>query len=173
MQHGIPVNEAIAAVDESIVVQRDEDFDNGSGQFVVHRKAITIPVDGGAQAPQLFTDMTAGFVLPAPDALHEFIAAQLLARCALALELPLDHHLRRDARMVHARLPQGVAAAHPVVANQRVHDRVRERMSHMQRAGYIRWWNDDAVGIAGARGCKPAVPFPALVVALLYVFRAV
>ena len=112
-------------------------------------------------------------MFPLPDTFHEFLAAQFLTGCALILELPLNHHLRRDAGVIHAGLPQRIATPHPVVANQRVHDRVLERMPHVQRAGDIRRRNDNAVGITRAARCKPAVLFPALVVTLLYVLRAV
>ena len=54
------------------------------------------------------------------------------------LELALDDDLRRDAGMVGARHPQRVVAAHAVVARQRVHDGVLERVPHVQRAGHVR-----------------------------------
>jgi hypothetical protein len=53
---------------------------------------------------------------------------------ALLLQLALDDDLRGDARMVGARHPQRVEAAHAVVARQRVHDGLVERMAHVQRA---------------------------------------
>ena len=48
--------------------------------------------------------------------LDERLAAELLARLALALELLLDHVLRRDARVVVARLEEAVEALHAVPA---------------------------------------------------------
>ena len=63
-----------------------------------------------------------------PDALDEGLAAELLARRALARELLLDDVLGRDARVVVARLPERVEALHPVQADQQVLDRaVRAR----------------------------------------------
>ena len=50
--------------------------------------------------------------LPLPDALDEGVAAEVVAGLAVGGQLPLDHHLGRDAGMVGARLPQRVAAAH-------------------------------------------------------------
>ena len=47
-------------------------------------------------------------------------------------QLPLDHHLRGDAGVVGARLPQHVAPAHALEARQDVLQRVVERMAHMQ-----------------------------------------
>ena len=47
-------------------------------------------------------------------------------------QLPLDHHLRRDAGVVGAGLPQHVLAAHALEAAEHVLQRVVERMAHMQ-----------------------------------------
>ena len=41
---------------------------------------------------------------------------------ALAQQLPFHHHLGGYTGMVGAYLPQGLAALHAVIANQRVHD---------------------------------------------------
>mgnify|MGYP003693838417 CR=1 FL=1 len=54
------------------------------------------------------------------------------------LQLLLDDDLRGDARVVGADLPQRVVAAHPVVADQHVHQRLLERVAHVQRAGDVR-----------------------------------
>ena len=71
--------------------------------------------------------------LPFPDALEERLAPHLAAAGQLALhQLPLDHHLRRDAGVIGARLPQHVLAAHALEAAQHVLQRVVERMAHMQ-----------------------------------------
>ena len=83
-------------------------------------------------------------------------------RRLLALhQLALDHHLRRDAGMVGARLPQHVLAAHALEAGQHVLQRVVERVADMQRAGDIGRRNDDAIGLgrgalrpAGAEGAR-------------------
>jgi hypothetical protein len=52
-------------------------------------------------------------------------------------KLAFDDHLRGDARMVGARLPERVEAAHPVPAGQHVLQRVVEGMAHMQDAGHV------------------------------------
>ena len=81
-------------------------------------------------------------------------------------QLALDHHLRGDAGMVHARLPQHVLAAHALEADQNVLQRVVERMAHMQRAGDVGRRDDDGEGLrplfgAGA-GRKASGLFPDL-----------
>jgi hypothetical protein len=71
--------------------------------------------------------------LPLPDLLEEGLAAHLAAGgLALLGQLALDHHLRGDARMVGARLPERVEAAHPVPADQDVLQRVVEGVAHVQ-----------------------------------------
>ena len=53
------------------------------------------------------------FVLPVPDAFEELLAAHLAAARLLTFhQPPLDHHLRRDAGMVGAGLPEHILAAH-------------------------------------------------------------
>ena len=51
-------------------------------------------------------------------------------------------------------------AAHAVIADQRVHDRLLERVAHVQRAGDVRRRQQDAVRLAVARGREIAVRFP-------------
>ena len=55
----------------------------------------------------------------------------------LRAELPVDQHLGGDAGVVSAHLPQRSVAFHPVVADQRVNERVLERMTHMEAARYV------------------------------------
>ena len=68
-------------------------------------------------------------------------------------QLPLDHHLGGDAGMVGARLPQHVAPAHALEADENVLNGVVEGMPHMERARHIGRRNDDGVGL----GCLAPV----------------
>ena len=122
-------------------------------QLLVHREVFAAPVGRGAQAAHLAGDGGAGFFLPLPDLFHEFLAAQVVARDLLRIELALDHDLRGDAGVVGARNPQRVVAAHAVVARQAIHDGLVERMAHVQRAGDIgRRQLDGEDGFAGVEG---------------------
>ena len=56
---------------------------------------------------------------------------------ALTRQLALYHHLGGDAGVVGAHLPEGVAALHPAVTNQRIHDGVLERVTHVRAFGHI------------------------------------
>ena len=82
---------------------------------------------------------------------------------AFGAELALDHHLRGDAGVVRARLPQRGVAAHAMPARERVHERVLERVAHVQRAGDVRRRQHDAVGLAVSRRREGARGFPTLV----------
>ena len=76
------------------------------------------------------------------------------ALLALRVELALDDHLRGDAGVIRAGLPQRVVAPHAVVAGERVHQRVLERVPHVQRAGDVRRRDDDAIGRAPDRSAR-------------------
>jgi len=76
--------------------------------------------------------------------------------------LLLDDDLRRNAGVIGADLPQRVVAAHPVVADHEVHQRLLERMPHVQRAGDVRRWQLDAErgGIGPHRRAEETAGFP-------------
>jgi hypothetical protein len=62
-------------------------------------------------------------------------SSRLMSRRDLGFgQFALHDHLRGDARMVGARLPERVEAAHPVPADQHVLQRVVEGVAHMQDA---------------------------------------
>ena len=103
----------------------------------VHREVLARPVHRVADAAHLPGDGVAAVLLPLPDAGDEILAPDVVAALAFVLQLALDDDLGGDAGMVGARQPQGVEAAHAVVARQRVHDRVVEAVAHVQRAGDV------------------------------------
>ena len=142
-QLGVPVHQALVLVDQPFLVERDEHLEHGLGQALVHGEALARPVAGGAEPLQLVEDHAAGFGLPLPDLVDELLAAEVAAVDLALHQLALDHHLRGDAGMVHARLPQHVLAAHALEADQDVLQRVVERMAHMQRAGDVGRRDDD------------------------------
>ena len=106
-----PVDHVLAAVDEALFVEPDEDFAHGAGEAGIEGEALAAPVAAGAQADHLALDGVAVLRLPLPDALFELLAAQVAAVDALFGELALHHHLGGDAGVVGAGQPQGVVAA--------------------------------------------------------------
>ena len=158
VQHWIPVDQALAAIDQSLFIQAHEDFGDCSRQPFVHREAIARPVDGIAEPAFLSRNRVTRLRLPLPHALDEGLAADFATMHAFGVELSLDDHLRRDARVIGARLPQRLVAFHAMQAGQGIHQRVLKRMAHVQRAGHIRRRNHDAVGLARCR-CGANQPF--------------
>ncbi len=111
LQHRVPVDEALVLVDQPFPIELDEHFDDGAGEALVHGEAFARPVAGCSQTLQLIDDGAAGFGLPRPHPLQKLFAAHFAPARLLALhQLALDHHLRRDAGMVRARLPEHVLA---------------------------------------------------------------
>ena len=148
VQLGVPVDQALAAVDQAVFMQTHEGFLDRIGQAVIHGEALAAPVDRRAQTADLPADVAAGLFLPFPDLVEELFAAQIVAALAFGLELTLYQHLRGDTGVVGARLPQGVATLHAAEADQGIHDRVVETMAHVQAAGHV-WRRDhDGVGLA-------------------------
>ena len=167
MQLRIPVDQPLVLVDQALAVELDEHLPHGAGEALVHGEAFAGPVARGAETAQLVDDGGAGFLLPFPDAAHEFLAPQLPAGgFALGGKLALDHHLRGDAGMIGARLPEHVLAAHALEAHQHVLDGVVQRMAHVQRAGDVGRRNDDAERLSGAGGLEGSGLLPFVVDAL-------
>ena len=153
-----PVDDPVRAVDPAPLVEVDEEAHHRADVAVVHREALARVVERGAEAAELAHDHAAVLAQPLPDLLDERVAAELLPRRALLHELPLDHGLGRDPRVVVARLPERVEAAHPVPADQRVLDRAVERVPHVERAGHVRWRHADHVGLARGVGLGVVEP---------------
>ena len=155
----IPVHKALVLVDQPLVIERDEDLEHRLGEALVHGEAFARPVARCAEPLQLIEDHAAGFGLPLPHLADEFLAADVAALDLPLHQLAFDDHLRGDAGMIHAWLPEHVLAAHALEADEDVLQRVVERMAHMQRAGDVRRRDDDGerLGVfrstcAGAEG---------------------
>ncbi len=145
LQHGRPVDETLGPVDQAVVVHALEDGLDGAGQPVVHGEPVAAPVDAVTDAAHLAADGATGLALPVPHLVDEQLAAEVFLRLAVDGELLLDHGLRRDARVVHAGQPQHLVALHPLAAAQRVHQRVVERVTHVQAAGHVGRRQDDGI----------------------------
>ncbi len=164
-QHRVPVDQPLAPVDQPLLVQPHEHFGDHARHLRVHREIFAAPVDRRAHAPHLPRDGRTRFLLPGPYLLDEGLAAEVVPRDALRVELALDHDLRGDARVVGARHPQRVGAPHARVARQAVHDGLVERVSHVQRAGDVgRRQLDGEIGpvrVEGGLGDAPFFPLGA------------
>ena len=137
-QHRIPVDQSLAAINQALPVQSHEGVGDHRRQLRIHGEVLALPVARVAQPSHLAGDGRAGRAFPFPDLVDERLAAQVTSDDALGLELSLDHDLRGDAGVIGAGDPDGVEAAHPVIAGERVHDGLVERVPHVQGAGDIR-----------------------------------
>ena len=162
VQLGVPVDQPRPAVDQPVAVEPHEHLDDGARDRLVHGEALGAPVQRGAQAAQLPGDGIAGFTLPVPDALDKGVAPDIAPAAALPLQQPLDHDLRRNAGVIGAGLPEHIAPAHALKADQHVHQRHLKPVPHVQRAGDIGRRQHDAVGIArpGGGEISRALPVP-------------
>ena len=146
---GAPVHDALAAVDEAIVVPVAEDLPHGTRELGAHRELLVGEVDGAAHSLDLADDCSAVLMRPVPAGLDEFLAAHLETVLALTLELLVHLGLGCDTCMVRAQDPPRGAAPHAVVANERILDGVVHCMSHVEDSRHIGGRdNDGAVAYA-------------------------
>ncbi len=98
-----PVDDALGAVDQVVVVERFEDRLDGPRQAVVHREAFARPVDAVAETAHLAEDLPAVALLPLPRLRDEVLAGVVEASLALCLgQVSLDQRVNGNARVVHA-----------------------------------------------------------------------
>ena len=156
---GAPVDDPVRAVDPAGLPEPDEERHHRLDVRVVHREPLARVVERRTEAPELPHDRAAGLVEPAPRPLEERVAADLLPRGAFRDQLLLHDVLRRDPRVVVARLPERVEAAHPVPAHEHVLDRPVEGVPHVELARHVRRRDADDERVvaarAGARGVQP------------------
>ena len=144
-----PVDHAVGAVEIPALVHLHEHEHDRLGVLVVHREALVVVVERAAELLELVDDRRARFLAPVPDAPHELLAPELLARQVHAREHALDDVLGRNARVVGAADPERLAALHAPQADDRVLHRAVERVAHVQRARDIGRRHGDHERLAG------------------------
>ena len=82
---------------------------------------------------------------------------------AFGLQLAFHQHLRCDAGVVCADLPEGVGAEHAVIADEDINEGVLKGVPHVQVAGDIGWRDDNAIRRPLAGWRKVAGLFPLVV----------
>ena len=140
---GAPVDDALAAVDQAVVVPVAEDLADGLCIVLVHGKALVVEVDGAAHALDLLDDDAAVLVGPVPAGVDKLVASNLQAADALALELLVDLGLRGDTGVVGAEHPACGLAAHAGHTDDGVLDGVIGGVTHVELAGHIGRRNGD------------------------------
>src|SRR5690606_27061367 len=167
----VPVDQPFVLVNEAALVEFDKDLEHRPAQPLVHRKALARPVARRPQPFELVDDHSAGLLFPLPDLLDELLTPEVAPLDLLLHELALDDHLSGNAGVIRARLPEHVLSPHALEAAEDILERVVERMPHMERAGDVRWRDDDAVGLSPysirPAGAESACVLPFLVDPLL------
>src|SRR4051812_26943962 len=106
-EHWIPVDQALSAINQPLLMEPDEDFGDGARHARVHgevapARALGIgerPVCRRAESTHLAHDRRTGMLLPFPHAARELLAPEIVTRLAFDFELALDDDLRGDSRM--------------------------------------------------------------------------
>ena len=151
---GIPIHEALAAVDQPLVVHVHEHFDDSIVEVLfgriritgraAHGEGLAGPIARCPQPLELTNDGAARILLLLPDAFQELLAAHFSARgLSLGGHVTLGHHLGGDAGVIRAWLPQRVKAAHSVPTDQDILQGVVECVPHVQGARHIWRGNHD------------------------------
>jgi len=128
--------------------------------------------DQSAEAPS----RRSWWVIVPPDCVfHSQTLDELLAAEPLLVDLRLrelvgDDDLGGDAGVIGPWLPQHVATAHPLIADQHVLQRKGQCVTHMQAPRHVRGRHHDRVGQLASVGVgrKPAGALPPGISACLY-----
>ena len=140
---GAPVDDALAAVDQAIVVPVAKDLAHGLRVVLVHGEALVVEVDGAAHALDLLDDDSAVLVGPVPAGVDKLVAANFQAADALALELLVDLGLRGDTSVVGAEHPARGLAAHAGHTDDGILNGVVGGVAHVELAGHVGRRNGD------------------------------
>ena len=140
---GAPVDDALAAVDQAVVVPVAEDLAHGLRVVLVHSEALVVEVDRAAHTLDLLDDDAAVLVGPIPASVDKLVAADLQAADALTLELLVDLSLRGDTCVVGTQHPARGLAAHAGHADDGVLDGVVGGVAHVELAGHVGRRNGD------------------------------
>ena len=156
VQLRVPIHQPLVAIDQSLAMQIDEDLAHGMAQPLIHGKALARPIGGCAKPAKLADDGSAGFALPFPDLFQEGRAvdgggigagAEARQHDPLLGKLSFHYHLGGDTGMVGAGLPQHVATAHALIADENILQGEGQGMAHVQAARHIGWRHHDGEGL--------------------------
>ena len=156
LQNRVPIDQALATVNQALLIELHKGFGDRFGQLGVHGEVFAAPVHAVAHAAHLGGDGVATLFLPLPDLVCKGLAAQVMAADFLVSQLALHHDLGGNAGMVGAGNPGGVKPLHAVVACQAVHDGLVERVAHVQGASHVGWRQLDAKRGRIGLGCLAA-----------------
>ena len=143
-----PVDDAVATIDQTVVVQSHEHLAHRARQLRAERIRCPLPVGTRSDLSQLIEDLSARQLGEGAHALHEGFAADVEPCVTLGCDLFLHHVLRGDSGVVSAGHPERFVAGHAAPADEDVLHGVVQAMPHMQHRGDVRRRNDDGEWIA-------------------------
>ena len=170
-----PVDDTFAAVDQTFLVVLDKYFLDCLAAALVHGKAFSCPVAGGAQLFQLFHDPAAVLLLPCPGTFQKSFSADVLFFDTLFPHGFHDLGFGRNGSVVGTRQPQGTVAGHPLPANQNILQSFVQCMTHVQLSGDVRRRDHDGIGLLLRvhMGREASAVVPHFIDAVFKVFRLV
>ena len=130
----IPVDQALAAVDEAFFVKFHESFNDNLRELRVHREVKAIPIHAVTHTAHLLQNRAAGELLPFPDFRNEVFTLHVSTGDAFLFKLAFYNDLSGNAGMICARQPHCVVARHAVIAGKRIHYGLIKGMAHVQDA---------------------------------------
>ena len=134
LQLRVPVHQTFAAENQAILEHLEEGGADGAGAHRIEREAHALPIATAPQFAELAEDALLVLVLPLPDALDQFLAAEIVAGLLfLVAQAAFDHGLRGDAGVIGARHPQGIVTLHAPPAHEHVLQGVIEGVAQVQR----------------------------------------
>ena len=155
----VPIDQTLAAIDQPLGVHIHKNLDHRVWEIARHGESLAVPITRGPKPLQLVDNGAARLRLPLPNLVQKSLAAHLAARRRFGLgQFTLDHHLRRNAGVIGANLPQHIMPAHPVPADQNILQRVVKGMPHMQGSGDIWWWDHDRKRLGSRPRIRPRAP---------------
>ena len=140
---GAPVDDALAAIDQAVVVPVAEDLAHGLSIVLVHGEALVVKVDGAAHTLNLLDDDAAVLVGPIPAGVDKLVATDLQAADALLFKLLVDLGLRGDTGVVGTEHPARGLTAHAGHTDDGVLDGVVGGVTHVELAGHVGRRNGD------------------------------
>ena len=162
----IPVYEAFPAINQSLIVHLNKNFENGivkitrlfcgrCGFCARHGESGALPIHAVPQATRLLFDDAAFVAFPRPDFGKKFVALHFRAFATLAIfcHLLFDHELGRNTRVIKAWLPERVIALHALPARKDVHERMIKGVPDMKVPRHIGRGQHDAKALFAALIC--------------------
>ena len=144
---GAPVDDAVAAIDQSLIIEVYKYLANGTGAALVHREALARPITGCAELLELVDDARAVLIFPVPNSLKELLSSEIVAReIFVNAQVFLHLDLRCDTCVVRSGHPEGGKALHSLITAENVLERFVQSVSHMELTGYVGRGDNDGEG---------------------------